>query len=107
VWDAGIKTLRIEQCFLEQLTTIKPLKKIGIAIRTELPNIPHMTSEKRQTSFRARIEPYSARHIVNATGCSLPTAYDWRSGRRAPPAWLQDSILAEIANYHPQVQHTE
>ena len=66
-----------------------------------------MTSNKRQTSFRARIEPYSARHIVNATGCSLPTAYDWRSGRRAPPAWLQDSILAEIANYHPQIQHED
>jgi hypothetical protein len=81
-------------------------KKIGIAISKKSPNIPHMTAT-RQTSFRARIEPYSARHIVNATGCSLPTAYDWRSGRRAPPAWLQDSILADIANYHPQIQHED
>ena len=61
----------------------------------------------RQTSFRARVEQYSARHIANATGCSLPTAYDWRSGRRAPPAWLQDQILAEITNYHPQISHDE
>jgi hypothetical protein len=66
-----------------------------------------MTSTKSQTSFRARVEPYSARHIVNATGCSLPTAYDWRSGRRAPPAWLQDSIFAEIASYHPHIRHDE
>jgi hypothetical protein len=70
-------------------------------------NIRHMTDTKNQTSFRLRIQPYSAKHIVNATGCSLPTAYDWRSGRRAPPAWMQDSIIAEIANYHPQIQHTD
>jgi hypothetical protein len=82
-------------------------QKLGIAIPEKSSNILPMTSEKRQTSFRARIEPYSARHIVNATGCSLPTAYDWRSGRRAPPAWLQDSIIAEIANYHPQIQHED
>jgi uncharacterized Fe-S cluster-containing radical SAM superfamily protein len=66
-----------------------------------------MTSEKRQTSFRARIEPYSARHIANAIGCSLACAYDWRSGRRAPPAWMQSQILVDLANYHPQIQHTD
>jgi hypothetical protein len=68
-----------------------------------------MTAEntKNQTSFRLRIQPYSAKHIANSINCSVATAYDWRSGRRAPPAWLQDSILAEIANYHPQIKHTE
>jgi hypothetical protein len=60
-----------------------------------------------QTSFRSRVEHYSARHIANAIGCSLPTAYDWRSGRRAPPAWMQDQIIAEIASYHPQICHDE
>jgi hypothetical protein len=65
------------------------------------------SSTKRQTSFRARVEQYSSRHIVAAIGCSLPTAYDWRSGRRAPPAWLQDQILADLANYHPQVKHPD
>ena len=66
-----------------------------------------MTAIKKHTSFRARVEQYSARHIVAAIGCSLPTAYDWRSGRRAPSAWLQDQILADLANYHPQLRHDE
>lgn len=66
-----------------------------------------MTSTKSQTSFRARVESYSARHIANAIGCSLPTAYDWRSGRRAPPAWMQAQILTDLANYHPQLRHDE
>lgn len=64
----------------------------------------HMTATS-QISFRSRVELYSARHIANAVGCSLPTAYDWRSGRRAPPAWMQDQIIAEIASYHPQIKH--
>jgi len=67
----------------------------------------HMTSTKSQISFRSRVELYSARHIANAIGCSLPTAYDWRSGRRAPPAWMQDQIIADLANYHPQICHDE
>ena len=106
MWDAGIETLKTEHCFFEHSpTSIHP--KFGI---DELQNTDHsiyMTSEKRQTSFRSRVELYSARHIANAIGCSLPTAYDWRSGRRAPPAWMQDQILAEIANYHPQIKHAE
>jgi len=67
----------------------------------------HMTSTTSQTSFRSRVELYSARHIANAIGCSLPTAYDWRSGRRAPSAWLQDQIVADIANYHPLIRYDE
>ena len=66
---------------------------------------PPMTSTKSQTSFRSRVEHYSARHIANAIGCSLPTAYDWRSGRRAPPAWMQAQIIADLASYHPQIKH--
>ena len=66
-----------------------------------------MTTQKSQPSFRSRVELYSARHIANAIGCSLPTAYDWRSGRRAPPAWMQDQIIADLANYHPQIKHTD
>jgi hypothetical protein len=72
-----------------------------------MPEYPPMTSTKSQTSFHSRVEPYSARHIANAIGCSLPTAYDWRSGRRAPPAWMQDQILADLASYHPQIRHAE
>jgi len=81
--------------------------KLGIAISNEPTNILPMTATKSQTSFRSRVERYSARHIANAIGCSLPTAYDWRSGRRAPPAWMQDQILADLANYHPQIKHAE
>jgi len=68
---------------------------------------PPMTATATQTSFRALVEPYSARHIANAIGCSLPTAYDWRSGRRAPPAWMQAQILSDLATYHPQIKHTD
>jgi len=60
-----------------------------------------MTVTKSQTSFRALIEPYSARHIAAAIGCSLATAYDWRSGRRAPPVWTQAQILSDLATYTP------
>jgi hypothetical protein len=66
-----------------------------------------MTTQKSQPSFRSRVESYSARHIAAAIGCSLPTAYDWRSGRRAPPTWMQAQILADLATYHPQIQHTD
>ena len=66
-----------------------------------------MPSKKRQTSFRARVAQYSARHIVAAVGCSEATAYDWRSGRRAPPVWMQDQIIANLASYHPQIRHDE
>jgi hypothetical protein len=66
-----------------------------------------MTATATQTSFRALVEPYSARHIVNAIGCSLPTAYDWRSGRRAPPVWMQAQLLSDLANYHPQIRHED
>jgi hypothetical protein len=70
-----------------------------------IPEYPPMTATKSQTSFRALVESYSARHIAAAIGCSLPTAYDWRSGRRAPPTWMQAQILADLATYHPQIKH--
>jgi len=66
-----------------------------------------MTSTTNQTSFRSRVELYSARHIANAIGCKIATAYDWRSGRRAPSAWLQDQIVADIAGYHPLIRYDE
>lgn len=67
----------------------------------------HMTAEntKNQTSFCLRIQPYSAKHIANSVGCSVACAYDWRSGRRAPPAWMQHSILEDLASYHPQIKY--
>ena len=49
--------------------------------------------------FRERIQVYSARQIADATGCALPTAYDWRSGRRAPPAFLRDKLITDIQEH--------
>jgi hypothetical protein len=62
---------------------------------------------KTQTSFARLIERYSARHIAAAIGCSLPTAYDWRSGRRSPPAWLHTRYLDDLATYQLQVSHEQ
>ena len=90
-----------------RLTHLDSPPEIGIAIPVQPVTNTHMTSTKNQLSFRARVEQYSARHIANAIGCSLPTAYDWRSGRRAPPAWMQDQIIADLASYHPQVKHPD
>lgn len=52
--------------------------------------------------FRERISKYTAKEIVDKIGCSLPTAYDWRSGRRAPPAWTQDQYI-KIMEENPTI----
>jgi hypothetical protein len=57
------------------------------------------TARAQSTIFRVRVEPYSARHIAKTIGCSLPTAYDWRSGRRSPSEWIQDQIIANLTNH--------
>ena len=40
-------------------------------------------------SFAADLADYTAAHIIAATGCPRGTAYDWKDGRREPPAWQQ------------------
>lgn len=62
---------------------------------------------KTQNNFARLIGQYSARHIAAAIGCSLPTAYDWRSGRRSPPAWLHHRYLTDLATHQPQVSHEQ
>ncbi len=49
-------------------------------------------------SFQSAIAGYSAKQIAAAIGCSLATAYDWRSGRRQPPKWIQATYIEEIRN---------
>ena len=49
--------------------------------------------------FRERISKYTAREIADKIGCALPTAYDWRSGRRAPQAWVQDQYIRIMEGY--------
>lgn len=60
-----------------------------------------MIAAKKTQSFRNFVAAYSAKHIASVIGCSLPTAYDWRSGRRQPPKWLHDRYIATLHN-HPQ-----
>jgi hypothetical protein len=48
-------------------------------------------------SFASQLAEYSAAEIIAATGCPRGTAYDWKDGRREPPAWQQPHWLAIIA----------
>lgn len=48
-------------------------------------------------SFASQLADYTAAQIIAATGCPRGTAYDWKDGRRSPPAWLQPHLLAIIA----------
>lgn len=55
-----------------------------------------MIAKMKVKSFQSAIASYTAKQIAAAIGCSLATAYDWRSGRRSPPKWIQDRYLDEI-----------
>jgi hypothetical protein len=48
-------------------------------------------------SFATDLANYTAAQIITATGCPRGTAYDWKDGRREPPAWQQSHWLAIIA----------
>jgi len=63
--------------------------------------MPTMIAKLKAQSFSSRVASYPAKHIAAAIGCSLPTAYDWRSGRRTPPKWLHERYVEEIRNYPP------
>jgi hypothetical protein len=55
-----------------------------------------MIAAKKTQSFRNFVAAYSAKHIASVIGCSLPTAYDWRSGRRSPPTWLHKRYIEAL-----------
>lgn len=55
-----------------------------------------MIAKMKVKSFQSAIAGYTAKQISAAIGCSLATAYDWKSGRRQPPKWIQDRYLEEI-----------
>jgi hypothetical protein len=63
-----------------------------------------MIAKLKAKSFSSQIASYPAKHIAAAIGCSLPTAYDWRSGRRTPPKWLHERYVEEIQNYRPKIK---
>ena len=58
-----------------------------------------MSAKKKTKPFHERIKKYPARLIADAIGCALPTAFDWRSGRRKPPAYLQDRYIRDIDGF--------
>ena len=55
-----------------------------------------MIAKMKVKSFQSAIAGYTAKQIAAAIGCSLATAYDWRSGRRQPPKWIQSKYIDEI-----------
>ena len=57
-----------------------------------------MIAKLKVKSFQSAIAGYTAKQIAAAIGCSLATAYDWRSGRRQPPRWIQSKYIDEIRN---------
>jgi hypothetical protein len=48
-------------------------------------------------SFDTDLADYTAAQIIAALGCPRSTAYEWKDGRRQPPAWLHPILLAVIA----------
>jgi hypothetical protein len=48
--------------------------------------------------FHEQIANYSAKEIAATIGCPIPTAYDWKSGRRSPPSWMQNIIIEILSN---------
>jgi len=59
-------------------------------------NLTTMIAKLKVKSFQSAIAGYTAKQIAAAIGCSLATAYDWRSGRRQPPRWIQSKYIDEI-----------
>jgi hypothetical protein len=68
-------------------------------------NLTAMIAKLKVKSFQSAIAGYTAKQIAAAIGCSLATAYDWRSGRRTPPKWLQNRYVADITSYHSKIKH--
>jgi DNA-binding transcriptional regulator YiaG len=48
--------------------------------------------------FHEQIINYSAKEIAARIGCPIQTVYDWKSGRRSPPSWVQGIIIEILLN---------
>jgi hypothetical protein len=59
-----------------------------------------------EKTFKQKILKYTAKQIAEKVGCPMPTAYDWKSGRRSPPYWVQDLLLEHIekTTKEPQIK---
>ncbi len=58
-------------------------------------------------SFQESIAEVSAPDLVRILGCPRATAYQWKDGRRQPPAWLQPILLAVIVAAQKRHNKTE
>ena len=54
---------------------------------------------KKTLEFKDLVEPYTAAQIAAAVGCALPTAYDWKSGRRKPVRYVREKYAAMLREY--------
>ena len=50
-------------------------------------------------TFSEQLADYTAAQIIAALGCERATAYDWKSGRRQPPAWQQPLFIGLIRRH--------
>ena len=52
-------------------------------------------------TFSDQLADYAAADIIAALNCPRGTAYDWKDGRREPPAWQQPYWLALLQRSRP------
>lgn len=52
-------------------------------------------------TFSDQLADYTAADIIAALNCPRGTAYDWKDGRREPPAWQQAHWLALLQRAKP------
>lgn len=52
-------------------------------------------------TFSSQLADYTAADIIAALNCPRGTAYDWKDGRREPPAWQQPHWLALLQRSKP------
>jgi hypothetical protein len=52
-------------------------------------------------TFSKQLTDYTATQIIAALNCPRGTAYDWKDGRREPPAWQQPHWLALLQRARP------
>lgn len=54
---------------------------------------------KKTLEFKDLVEPFTAAQIAAAVGCALPTAYDWKSGRRKPVRYVREQYAQMVREY--------
>jgi DNA-binding transcriptional regulator YiaG len=58
-----------------------------------IQNPKENTKAMNTKPFYERLIGISAKEIAARIGCPIQTVYDWKSGRRSPPSWIQGIIM--------------